>query len=431
MMAEEINESNIQSNDGPEICTINECTKNLDHHSLQCLKCQRKVHYQCTLLPLYQIQQIINFGVNYRKFTCRNCVTIQDDLREILSSKPSVETLQFELETQRTLVRSYADELSELKETLKKYEKEYQDNPAKKRKRNQNDDIMLQNEMLNIEIRQLRQESKTLKTLLDERETTLDETLTKLNEWEEDPKTLNQNQILKEMQNIMNNRIDQMENNIEDIIERKIVEKQHINKDDEKSTFAETLRKNWAEDTVEKAIKITKNNEKIQETERAKRERNLIIHGISEPGITEKKVKKNDHDFIKSFLEIIGVNVKPNSITRIGKTKDGKMRPVKLVMGSISNKDLIMSRLVNLKNADEQFKAISVRDDYTIEERELIKLWHQKAEERNRNEKTNVWKVRGTPKNGLRIVRVTKRKEIQQQFQSDWATGSFGRPDQQ
>ena len=48
------------------------------------------------------------------------------------------------------------------------------------------------------------------------------------------------------------------------------------------------------------------------------------------------------------------------------------MRPVKLSMYATKSKDLIMSRLVNLENAEEQFKAVSVRDDYTIKERELI-----------------------------------------------------------
>ena len=199
----------MQSNDETEVCTINSCTNDLDKQTLQCLKCKRKVHYQCTLLPLYQLHQIINFSISCRKFTCRNCVVIQDNLREIFTSKPNVETLQSDLETQKTLVKSYADELSKLKETLKKYEREDQDNPAKKRKRDQNEEMMLQNEMLSNEIKQLRQESETLKTLLDERETLLDETLAKLSGYKEDTKMLNQNEFLKEMKNIVNNCIDQ------------------------------------------------------------------------------------------------------------------------------------------------------------------------------------------------------------------------------
>ena len=70
-----------------------------------------------------------------------------------------------------------------------------------------------------------------------------------------------------------------------------------------------------------------------------------------------------------------------------------------------------MSRLVNLKYADEKFSKISVKDDYTVEERKLIKLWHQKADEKNKTENTTLYRVRGCPKNGLRIVKVMKKKE--------------------
>ena len=73
---------------------------------------------------------------------------------------------------------------------------------------------------------------------------------------------------------------------------------------------------------------------------------------------------------------------------------------------------------------------VSVRDNYTIEERELIKEWVKKAEQKNKEENTycifmlfkliysyiwgynntQAWKVRGTQKKyGLRLVKITKR----------------------
>ena len=70
-----------------------------------------------------------------------------------------------------------------------------------------------------------------------------------------------------------------------------------------------------------------------------------------------------------------------------------------------------MRRLINMKNAEEQYKAISVKDDYTLEERDLIRHWVKKAEEKNKKENTTEWKVRGTPKNGLRLVKVTKTRK--------------------
>ena len=78
-------------------------------------------------------------------------------------------------------------------------------------------------------------------------------------------------------------------------------------------------------------------------------------------------------------------------------------------MTNSRDKDNIMPRLVNLKNAEEIYRKVSVRDDYTIEEREMIKEWVKKAAQKNNEENTQPWKVRGTPKNGLRLVKITKR----------------------
>ena len=78
-------------------------------------------------------------------------------------------------------------------------------------------------------------------------------------------------------------------------------------------------------------------------------------------------------------------------------------------MAKSGDKDTIMSRLGNLKNAEEIYRKVSVRDDYTSEERGLIKEWVTKAEKKNKEENTQAWKVRGTPKNGLRLVKITKR----------------------
>ena len=63
---------------------------------------------------------------------------------------------------------------------------------------------------------------------------------------------------------------------------------------------------------------------------------------------------------------------------------EGNKRPVKLIMNSSEEKGKIMSRLPNLRNAEDIYRKLSVRDDYTLEERELIKEWVHKAEERKK-----------------------------------------------
>ena len=51
----------------------------------------------------------------------------------------------------------------------------------------------------------------------------------------------------------------------------------------------------------------------------------------------------------------------------------------------------------------------SIRDDYTIQEREMVRKFVNDANEKNKADNTTEWKVRGTPKNGLRVVKITAR----------------------
>ena len=98
-------------------------------------------------------------------------------------------------------------------------------------------------------------------------------------------------------------------------------------------------------------------------------------------------------------------------MVRLGKQNANKKRPLKLRMNSEKEKMEIMSRLKFLKNAEEKFKKISITDDYTIAERAQIKEWKEKATIKNNEENQDsgyIWKVRGNPKNGIRLVRFTK-----------------------
>ena len=80
-------------------------------------------------------------------------------------------------------------------------------------------------------------------------------------------------------------------------------------------------------------------------------------------------------------------------------------------MNTTTDKDQVMSRLPNLKTAEDKYKRISVKDDYTPEERAMIRSMNDKANELNKAENTTEWKIRGTPKNGLRLVKI-KVKQI-------------------
>ena len=113
-----------------------------------------------------------------------------------------------------------------------------------------------------------------------------------------------------------------------------------------------------------------RNDQLVQEAERKRRAQNLIIHGVQE--VDAEKQKVNDENFITLFLREIGVETTPESIVRLGKAENNKTRPLKIKLKSEAEKDTIMSRLPNLKNAEDVFRRISVTDDHTIEERQEI-----------------------------------------------------------
>ena len=120
--------------------------------------------------------------------------------------------------------------------------------------------------------------------------------------------------------------------------------------------------------------------------------------------------KKHDKDFIASFLETIGVASQPKEIIRLGARTENKSRPLKLVTRSTEDKQQIQSRLINLKDAEAVYRKVCVRDDYTLKEWELVSDMVKQANEINKSEETDAWKVRGTPKNGLRLVKITRRR---------------------
>ena len=163
------------------------------------------------------------------------------------------------------------------------------------------------------------------------------------------------------------------------------------------------------EDTLNQIMRETKNEELVQQQEREVRSKNIIIHGCSEaPVIQESKVE--DNYIVNELFRIIGVEAIPASTIRIGKRSDTRPRPIKIVMSNQNEKEMVMNNLGKLKNAVEKFERISVTDDYTAEERDEIK--NQVTEARNKTdaegEGVYIWKVRGSPKNRLRLIRFTK-----------------------
>ena len=155
---------------------------------------------------------------------------------------------------------------------------------------------------------------------------------------------------------------------------------------------------------VKQIMQDAKNEEKVQEREQEWRAKKIIIHGAHEIGDNNDEIKVNDTGYITQILTKMGVVNKPESVTRLGKPNDTKKRTMKIVMKSKHDKEWVMANLNKLKNTEEQFDKIRVTDDYTIAEREQIKMWVEKAEKKSSSDTERVYRVRGDPKNGLRLV---------------------------
>ena len=152
-----------------------------------------------------------------------------------------------------------------------------------------------------------------------------------------------------------------------------------------KKTFAQTVTK-----TLTTIFRDTQNQERVNEAEREKRSTNLIIYGVSEPN--KESQKADDDAFVSALFEKIGVAHHPKEIIRLGPRNKDRARPVKLIMESENEKNTVVARLSNLKNAEDTFRKISIREDYTREEREMVRDMVKKGAEKNDVENTQEWK---------------------------------------
>ena len=188
------------------------------------------------------------------------------------------------------------------------------------------------------------------------------------------------------------------------------------------ATFKDALTKNVpapANNPVDfrRVLLETQNEEKIQQSQRDARSKNIIIHGIAEADPSD------DTNIIKELTSVLDCGVTPSSIIRVGKKKEQGSRPLKIIMSTVNDKECIMGSLGKLKNAPDNLRRISVTDDYTQEERESIrqKVAEAKQMTETKGEGKYIWRVRGTPKNGLILRRfnVVKNQDVTDKTATD------------
>ena len=138
---------------------------------------------------------------------------------------------------------------------------------------------------------------------------------------------------------------------------------------------------------------------------RRDRESNIIVHGLKEGETT-------DENMIKYIFEATKTEYNPMELFRLGVKNPVKARPIMLRMKSKIDKQELMAKLWMLKDAKTKFTHLSITDDYTVEERKTIKAYVEESRKRNNTRPMGFrWKVRGTPRQGMRLVKIANYKD--------------------
>ena len=322
-----------------------------------------------------------------------------------------------ELTSLRTIIQAQAKKIELLEEKLTQVninqdeeDPDGVENKNKKRKRDisgiqsiMNASIIEDSSNKDIEISALNEENKLMKEEINQlkKKKNTEENPVKTNAENSTPNILT---LIKDLQTSIDKRFSDMH---ELITEKKKEDDNPNSKVASSVTYANIVGESQSESTPTsfRAIMMaTKNEELAEEAEKKRRECNLIIHGKEENGDDDKL-------FVQNLNKQISVGcVRINQIMRVGEIKANKIRPLKVVLSSPDEKNKVLYSMKNLKG-NELYKGISVTDDYTINEREMIREFVKKAKKENEKENKDsnyIWRVRGCPKNGLTIKRLTK-----------------------
>ena len=406
-------------------CTQEACvvTEN-EEHTFQCFPCKRFVHYRCTGLPLYQIQQFNT--KNYRNFYCSSCVQIPEHLKNIIPHRPlpahskEAADLSKKLKDKQTEIDSLAGTNRILQEQIRKLSEELS---SFKEVHESHDET----------IHNLNTESKLLKSKLKDSNTKYEQEISKLKNdlanKQDIPCQTTDN--LTAITNLFCEKFKEVEENLKRSILDEVSNNQKMLEDKinevvvSTSSYAAAAKNQTENSSAPKAtisnvpdlreIMRHEHNEQLAEdAEKKRRACNLVIHGFAESTSddTEER-KKFDDELVKSFIRDIGTEVAHKSVFRLGKRDTDKVRPLKISMNNEMDKETIMSNLKNLKD-QEKYARVSVTDDHTINERKLIKDMIDQVEKANAKEPVDskfIWKLRGSPKNGLSLKKFRKRNE--------------------
>ena len=372
------------------------CTLDHNDQMLRCTECKLLTHFGCTKLPAYQL---FLYKTSKRRFLCEICTgEVPKEFHEHANQRITFSKLN-------ELIKSLQDSLATKSEESKSY--------LDKAK-----EIKLHNNSLKQRIRDLEDQQVVLKKQINENE--------KIVTGYYSPKKsqIFDKDILTSIEKILDTKLELVEERLKTSVLNELQENKKIVDDKlekmihENKTYAESVKGTLINsDTLPNGVnfksilKEANNDQLIEEEDRQRRSKNFIIHGLEEKGDDAEAVKHNDGVMTQLFFEKINIQARPLKYFRLGKAEPNKSRPLKLEMANSTERDLVMNNLKLLKGMEEELGKLSVKEDYTMNEREQIKNFVDIAKERNMKDKasSHYWVVRGTPKNGISLVKLTRR----------------------
>ena len=334
-----------------------------------------------------------------------------------LSFTNSINLLTAEVSQLRQQLKEKDNKIAELNDHILYVETEL---PLQSKKRKysrspQTDDNDGIDEANNLELENLRKENEQLKSKMDHliASHATNETGSL--------QVSNQNSTkLKDLDEKLVNGLEKIQANLEKMISSKLEVVANQTRENKASYAAAVGIKDGIRDCPEKSFRSmmmeTKNEELAEEADKQRREKNIIIHGVEEKFWGETG-ENEDKSFVKTLMTNLQIGaISADQVERLGPdTKESnKTRPLKVVFKTKDDQQKVLSNLRNLKGNNDYLR-ISIKEDYTYNERQFIKSYVEKAKAMNALEETKmsdtVWRVRGSPKNGLKIMRFTKRKE--------------------
>ena len=210
--------------------------------------------------------------------------------------------------------------------------------------------------------------------------------------------------LMKMIEDKLQNGLQAIQTNVKSIIDERLSTSNTPSQQRSYATAVGTNRTAKVSDL--RSIMLANKNEEIEEEkDRQARAKNIIIHGKSEGEDTD------DKHFAESLIKELQIGApKITKMERIGQENGPNLkRPIKIVMNSEEEKEKILNNLRHLKGK-ELYKGIGITADYTYSERQLINSFREKANIQNdlEDNKNYIWRVRGTPKNGLFLKKFNK-----------------------